>query len=122
MLCLLGMSSELLSVLKKILNDVNSDYVMKKALPSERVLIELRTTDSGSIYVEVSENSSRILENMCCQPDSIIIGSSEDLTKLLKRELDPINAFFTGRVKVKGNLDIAYILYERLKDYYKLRL
>lgn len=115
------MNSELLSVLKKIVNDANSDYVFKKSLPSEQIIVELRTTDSGYIYVKIDENGLGIFESFCDHPDSIIISNSETLTKLLKGELDPVKAFFFGRVKVEGSLDLAYILHERLKEYQKIR-
>ncbi len=115
------MSIELLSVLEEIVNDVNSDYVIKKILPSELIVIELRAIDSGSIYVEISENGLRILDKFNGQVESIIISNSENLLKLLEGELDPVKAFFLGKVKVEGSLDIAYILHERLKDYHRAR-
>lgn len=115
------MSSELISTVKKIINDVNSDYVIKRILPSEPTVIELRATDDGSIYVEISENGLRMLDRFDGRPDSVIISSSENLIKLLENELDPVKAFFFGKVKVWGNIDIAYILSERLKDYHRVR-
>lgn len=107
--------------MKKIIDDVNSDYVTKKILPSEPLVIEFRTTDSGSMYVEISENGLRMLDKFDGQAESIIIGSSENLVKLLNNELDPVKAFFFGKVKVEGSLDTAYILKERLKEYYRVR-
>jgi len=107
--------------LKKIIDDVNSDYVTKKILPSEPLVIELRTTDNESIYVEISENGLRMLDRFDGRPESIVISSSENLVKLLRGELDPVKAFFFGKVKVEGSLDIAYILYEKLKDYNRVR-
>ncbi|MCL7391772.1 MAG: SCP2 sterol-binding domain-containing protein [Thaumarchaeota archaeon] len=115
------MVSELLSILKKIIEDVNSDYVTKKILPSESLVIELRATDNGSIYVEVSENGLRILDKFDGQPESTIMSSSENLMKILKGELDPVKAFFFGKVKVEGSIDIAYIIYERLRDYQRVK-
>ncbi len=116
------MISELLSILKKIVEDVNSDYVTKKILPSESLVIELRATDDGSVYyVEIGGNGLRILDKFEGQPESIIISNSENLVKLLKGELDPVKAFFFGKVKVEGSLDIAYILHERFKDYQRVR-
>jgi len=115
------MSTELLSILKKIVEDVNSDYVTKKILPSEQLVIELRATDDGSTFVEISENGLRILDRFDVKPECTIISSGENLVKLLKGELDPVKAFFFGKVKVEGSLDIAYILYERLKDYHRTK-
>lgn len=115
------MVSELLSILKEIIEDVNSDYVTKKILPSESLVVELRTTDNGSIYVKIGENGLRILDKFDGRPESVIISNSEILMKLLKGELDPVKAFFLGKVKVEGSLDIAYILHERLKDYQRIR-
>jgi putative sterol carrier protein len=115
------MSTELLSILKKIVEDVNSDYVIKKILPSELLVIELRATDDGSIFVEISENGLRILDRFDGKPECTIISSGENLVKLLRGELDPVKAFFFGRVKVEGSLDIAYILHERLKDYHRTK-
>ena len=111
--------SKLLSILRKIIDDVNSDYVIKKILPSEPLVIKLQPTDDKPAYVEISENGLRIMDNFDGQPDSIIIGSSENLAQLLEGKLDPVKAFFLGRVKVEGSLDIAYMLHERLKDYHR---
>ncbi|MEN2975050.1 MAG: SCP2 sterol-binding domain-containing protein [Candidatus Caldarchaeales archaeon] len=115
------MRSRLLYELKKIIDDVNSDYVLKKVLPSEPLVIELRAEDDGSMYVEISEDRVRILENFDGKPDSTIKGSCNLLTKLLRGEEDPIKSFLLGRVKIEGSFDIAYIIYERLREYNKIK-
>lgn len=116
---MMSVESKLLSILRKIIDEVNSDYVVKKILPHEPLVIELKSTDDGSIYVEISENGLRILDRFHGQPDSVISSSSENLAKLLEGELDPVKAFFLGKVRVGGSLDIAYILHERLRDFHR---
>ncbi|MCF8884308.1 MAG: SCP2 sterol-binding domain-containing protein [Nitrososphaerota archaeon] len=114
------MDLELLREVERIVNIVNSDYAIKKNLPRESITVELKVEEDESIFIEVSEEGLRILEEFKEQPDSKIIAKKDVLIKMLRGELDPVKAFFLGKVKVEGSIDLAYILQSRMKDYQKI--
>ncbi|MCS7125323.1 MAG: SCP2 sterol-binding domain-containing protein [Aigarchaeota archaeon] len=115
------MNPELFSELKKIIDSVNSDYVLRKLLPHEPIVVELRTEDNVSKFFEISENGVMMLESFSGKPDAIVKGNSRLIIKLLRGEEDPIKSFFLGKVKVEGSLDFAYIIHERLREYRRIK-
>lgn len=114
------MDLELVREIERIVNIVNSDYAIKKNLPREPIVIELKIEEGESMFIEVSEEGLRTLEEFREEPDARIIAKKEVFLKMLRGELDPVRAFFLSKVKVEGSIDLAYILQSKMKDYQKI--
>ena len=71
----------------------------------------------GIFYVEVKEGKLYVEPYEYFDRDAIFICSSETLFKLAEGKTDPILAFTTGKLKVKGNIDKAL----RLKDIIEIK-
>ena len=64
----------------------------------------LKTTDTGlSVAFELAENSFRMLD-ASERADAVLSGGEKDLIAMIRRELTPAKAMFTGRLKVEGSL------------------
>lgn len=64
----------------------------------------LKTTDTGvDLGFALGENSFRRLEENE-KADAILSGKEADLLALIRRELNPMTAMFTGKLNVKGSM------------------
>ncbi len=64
----------------------------------------LKTDDTGlEIAFELKEGSLRTLE-ASEKAEATISGKEGDLLKLIRKELNPMYAMFTGKVKVQGSM------------------
>ena len=66
----------------------------------------------GIFYVEVKDGKLFVEPYEYYDRDAMFTCTAERLRKIAEGTLDPVNAFFTGRLKVEGNIDKAL----KLKD------
>lgn len=71
----------------------------------------------GAFYVEVKEGQLFVEPYEYYDRDAIFICAPDLLLKIADGDLDPVGAFFDGRLKVEGNLDKAL----RLKDIVEMK-
>mgnify|MGYP002510129328 CR=1 FL=1 len=66
----------------------------------------------GIFYAEVKEGKLYVEPYEYFDRDAMFICSAENLRKIADGKMDPVNAFFTGKLKVEGNIEKAL----KLKD------
>ncbi|XP_005376607.1 PREDICTED: peroxisomal multifunctional enzyme type 2 [Chinchilla lanigera] len=95
-------------VVKKV-NAVFEWHIMKGGNTAAQWTIDLKN-GSGKVYQGPAEGSA----------DTTIIISDEDFMEVVLGKLDPQKAFFSGRLKARGNIMLSQKLQMILKDYAKL--
>ena len=60
--------------------------------------------EPGSFYVEVKDHKTTIGTGTCRKPDSEVTMSLSDMALFLDGKLNPMMAYFSGRLKPKGDL------------------
>lgn len=97
-----------LDVVKKV-NAVFEWHITKGGNTAAKWTIDLKN-GSGKVYRGPAEGSA----------DTTFILSDEDFMEVVLGRLDPQKAFFSGRLKAKGNIMLSQKLQLILKDYAKL--
>ncbi|XP_004836212.1 peroxisomal multifunctional enzyme type 2 isoform X2 [Heterocephalus glaber] len=95
-------------VVKKV-NAIFEWHITKGGSIAAKWTIDLKN-DSGKVYQGPAEGSA----------DTTIIISDEDFMEVVLGKLDPQKAFFSGRLKARGNIMLSQKLQMILKDYSKL--
>ncbi|XP_010632191.1 peroxisomal multifunctional enzyme type 2 isoform X1 [Fukomys damarensis] len=95
-------------VVKKV-NAVFEWHITKGGNTAAKWTIDLKN-GSGKVYQGPAEGST----------DTTIIISDEDFMEVVLGKLDPQKAFFSGRLKARGNIMLSQKLQMILKDYSKL--
>uniref|UniRef100_A0A5F9D553 Peroxisomal multifunctional enzyme type 2 n=1 Tax=Oryctolagus cuniculus TaxID=9986 RepID=A0A5F9D553_RABIT len=95
-------------VVKKV-NAVFEWHITKGGAPAAKWTIDLKN-GSGKVYQGPAKGSA----------DTTIIISDEDFMEVVLGKLDPQKAFFSGRLKARGNIMLSQKLEMILKDYAKL--
>ena len=69
--------------------------------------LQLRGDAGGVWHVVVADEKCQLHSGPAADPDVTIVMSAEDWRKLTAGQLDAAEAFFAGRIEVRGNLSLA---------------
>ena len=104
------MSEDIIELLKSILEKV------KDRVATWNKVYQFKISDYGDFYVEFRGNTYSISKGTHSSPVATIIASKDDFIKILKGELDAFSAYFSGRLKVEGNVMEAASFANLLKE------
>jgi putative sterol carrier protein len=81
---------------------------------TEHIAYQFNVTGEGegAFYMEITEGKIKVEPYDYVDRDALITTSAENLLKIAKAELDPVQAYLTGKIKVEGNLGKAAMLKE----------
>ena len=103
----------------RIVEAVKSRADLLKKLEGWERVFQFKPSDADPFYIEVSAGSMKIVEGLHPTPTSTIEASQQDLVSVMKGELDAVKAFFSGRLKVKGNIFATQELNDLLSSTFK---
>ncbi len=62
---------------------------------------------AGTFHLKVANQECQLTGGPAEKPDVAITVSAEDWAELVAGRLDPLSAFFTGRLRIDGDLTLA---------------
>lgn len=87
-------------------SDVGTDF---------SVIIYITDNDGGYIYI-ASVDGEMIIEPVKHDSANLFISiSKETFEEICQHQLDPFKAFTTGQIKAKGNVALAFSLFNKLQ-------
>ena len=95
---------------KDCFNELKKDFVNKDVRNIPNVVFEFNIKDIGVFYAKVQDGKLDIQPYNYYDNDVSFTASFETYKKIINGKLDPIKAFFSGKLKVSGDLSKAAIL------------
>ena len=100
---------------KDCFNELKKDFINKDVSNVPNVVFEFNIKDIGVFYAKVQDGKLDIQPYNYYDNDVSFTAKFEIYKKIINGELDPIKSFFTGRLKVSGDLGKAALLQSILK-------
>lgn len=100
---------------KDCFNELKKDFVNKDVSNIPNVVFEFNIKDIGVFYAKVQDGKLDIQPYNYYDNDVSFTAKFETYKKIINGELDAAKAFFTGKLKVSGDLSKAAILQNILK-------
>jgi putative sterol carrier protein len=76
---------------------------------STKALVQLDLTgeDGGQWVIDVANGECRVRQEVAANPDVTVTMTSDDFAALYQNQLNPVQAFMSGKIKVKGNVGLV---------------
>lgn len=100
---------------KDCFNELKKDFVNKDVSNVPNVVFEFNIKDIGVFYAKVENGKLDIQPYNYYDNDVSFTAKFETYKKIINGDLDAVKAFFTGKLKVSGDLYNATILQSILK-------
>jgi len=78
------------------------EKVAPEAVEGLSTLFQFDVTDEGQYTVKLDNGKLEVLEGFTGEPSCKVSASSETLSKLLSRDLNPMMAMMTGKLKISN--------------------
>ncbi|MEM4574458.1 MAG: SCP2 sterol-binding domain-containing protein [Candidatus Caldarchaeum sp.] len=80
--------------------------VSKKAASWTKV-VQFKPSDGKAFYIHSTAAGLTVTEGLHPSPSATVESTHQDLLGILRGELDAVKAFFSGRIKIKGDVFAA---------------
>ncbi len=75
------------------------------------VQFELSGEQGGKWIVRIGENSCQVAKGSAESADLIFQASAQDVLDIFYDRLEPMSAYMQGRLRLKGNMGLAYKIF-----------
>ena len=101
-----------------LMSKMPSAFVPEKAQGLDVVLQFIFTgSEPGEWYAEIKEGKVDVRKGSHLNPKMTLTADSEDYIKLFTGQLDPMQAFMAGKLKLTGDLNLAM----KMTQFFKMR-
>ena len=92
----------------KIFPDMVAHFVPQKAQGVEaRIQFDLSGDNGGSYWMSIKDGAATTGEGKIERPQMVIRATADDYAAMTNGDLNPMQAFMSGRVKIQGDMGMA---------------
>ena len=93
---------------QEIIDAMPGAFVPAKA-GSTKALVQLNLTgqDGGQWVIDVANGVCQVRQEVATKPDVTVTMTGDDFAALYKNQLNPVQAFMGGKIKVTGNVGLV---------------
>ncbi len=102
--------TELSSAFAAEVEKANRSEAIKQKIAGWNKTFQLKPADSDPFQVVIEGGTARVETGLANAPVATLIMSSADMLLMIQGKLDPVQAFFSGKLKIEGNIFEAQAL------------
>ena len=101
-----------------LMSKMPSAFVPEKAQGLNAVLqFKFSGSEPGDWYAELQDGTVNVQQGLHPNPKMTLSADSDDYIKLFTGQLDPMQAFMAGKLKLQGDLNLAM----KMTQFFKMR-
>lgn len=109
-----GMKS--FDILKEYVDKLNANSALKSELKGMTSVFQFKNDSGESFYLSFKEDGSGVItQGEHASPTVVLTAKEEDLEAIIDGKMDGVQAFFTGKLKIKGDPFLAQKLVNVIK-------
>lgn len=93
-----------LDVFTGLIIRMSQNQNFKNRIAKWNKVFQFNPTDGEQFYVEIANGTASVKRGAHEKPEATLIASSQDFVAIFKGQLDGVKAFFTGKLRVQGNV------------------
>jgi putative sterol carrier protein len=98
----------IMSKTREMIEAMPTAFLPDKAGDAEALIqLDLTGDEGGQWALDISEGTCQVREEATDQPDVTVTMEAKDFVGLYNNQLNPIQAFLSGRIKVAGNVGLV---------------
>ena len=101
-----------------LMSKMPSAFIPEKAKGLDAVLqFKFSGAEPGDWYAALKDGQVEVQQGEHPNPQMTLMAKSEDYIQLFTGQLDPMKAFMDGKIKLKGDLNLAM----KMTQFFKMR-
>jgi len=92
---------------QRLVEAVKTNPELAKKTAGWTKIVQFKPSDGKPFYVHAESGVLTVTEGLHPNPSASIESTHQDLVSILKGEMDAVKAFFSGRIKIKGDVFAA---------------
>ena len=101
-----------------LMSKMPSAFIPEKAQGINAVLqFKFSGSEPGDWYAELQDGKVNVQQGTYPNPKMTLSADSDDYIKIFTGQLDPMQAFMAGKLKLQGDLNLAM----KMSQFFKLR-
>jgi putative sterol carrier protein len=93
---------------KEMIEAMPSAFLPDRAGDAKALIqLDLTGADGGQWVLDIADGQCQVREETTSQPEVTVTMEANDFVSLYNNELNPVQAFLGGRIKVAGNVGLV---------------
>ena len=108
-------------MLRILSEHVSSNSILKEKISKWRKKFQFTPSNIDPFFLEIADSKIIVKKGVCNQPTATLLSSHQDLIDVISGKADGLSYFFTGKLRINGNVMDAQQLNDLLKEYSTIR-
>ena len=93
---------------QEIINAMPGAFLPAKAGNTKALVqLDLKGENGGQWVIDVANGQCRVRQEVAAKPDVTVTMAGDDFAGLYRNEINPVQAFMSGKIKVAGNVGLV---------------